>query len=137
MIKLSELNKFNHVDNSEHEANLLILLNKINVIRTKYGKPMTVTSGYRTMEDHLRIYREIAKNKGNQFNPSNVPMKSKHLSGQAVDIYDPKGELKKWIMNNLDLCEELGFYFEDFNHTPNWIHFQTVPPKSGKRFFIP
>lgn len=137
MISLSELNKFRTTDNSDHESNLLILLSKINQIRKAYGKAMTVTSGYRTKEDHIRIYKNIAKSKNLPFDLSRVPMASKHLSGQAVDILDQYGELKKWINNNLQFCIDLGFYFEDFNYTPTWVHWQLAPPKSGKRFFIP
>lgn len=137
MITMRELNKFNSTDNSDHESNLLVLLGKINQVRKAYGKPMTVTSGYRTKEDHLRIYRQIATRKGIKFDPSKVPMASRHLSGQAVDIYDPKGEFKQWIRMNIELFEELGLYLEDFNHTPTWVHIQITPPRSGKRFFIP
>jgi hypothetical protein len=42
------------------QANLQELLVKINKVRTYWAKAMTVTSGLRTMGDHLRIY----KNKG-------------------------------------------------------------------------
>ncbi len=116
----------------EIQANLLKLLEIMNKIRVAYAKPMIVTSGLRSMADHLRIYRE----KGIT-DTSRIPMKSRHLLGLAVDIYDPKGELKKWIMENLKLMEELGVYLEDFSATPTWVHFQIVPTASGKRFFKP
>lgn len=116
----------------EFENNLLELLIKINKVRDAYGRPMTVTSGFRSMEDHLRIYRE----KGIT-DKSKIPMKSKHLFCQAVDIYDPKGELKKWVKDNLKLIEEIGLWMEDFDSTPNWVHFQILPPASNARFFKP
>lgn len=116
----------------DHQKNLAILLERINVIRKEYAKPMYVSSGYRSLEDHLRIYRE----KGIT-NQSKIPMKSKHLSGQAVDIADGDGALKKWVLNNVKLMEDVGFWFEDFGVTTTWVHFQIVSPGSGKRFFMP
>jgi uncharacterized protein YcbK (DUF882 family) len=116
----------------EIQDNLIILLDKINKIRDKYGNPMTITSGFRSEQDHLRIY----KNKGIT-DKSKVPMKSKHLYGQAVDIYDPDKKLQAWCKNNIHVLEEIGLWMEDFDHTPNWCHFQAVPPKSGNRFFKP
>lgn len=115
-----------------HQENLAILLDRINQVRVAYGKPMTVTSGYRSLSDHLRIYAE----KGIT-DQSKIPMKSKHLSGQAVDIYDPDGALKNWAMLHMDLMEKVEFWFEDFTVTTTWVHFQVVPPGSGKRVFMP
>jgi hypothetical protein len=123
MISAEELNPHGYETTDEIQANLADLLIKINKIRLAYGKPMTVTSGLRSTADQTRI------------NPS-AP-KSKHLSGQAIDIYDPSGEIKVWIKDNEKFIEEIGFWFEDFSSTPTWVHFQTVAPKSGKRFFIP
>lgn len=114
------------------KANLLKLLEKLTRVRLAYGKPMTVTSGLRTMEDHLRIYKE----KGIT-DKSKIPMKSNHLYGIAADISDPKGEFKKWIKENMKLMEELGLYFEDFDSTPTWVHIQFKAPASGNRFFKP
>lgn len=116
----------------DHQDNLAILLEKINKIREAWAHPMTVTSGYRSMEDHLRIYRE----KGIT-DQSKIPMKSKHLSGAAVDISDPDKKLQQWCKDNEDKLEEIGLWMEDFSATPNWCHFQIVPPASGKRWFIP
>lgn len=114
------------------QDNLNKLLEKVNKLRAAYGKPLTVSSGLRTMEDHLRIYKE----KGIT-DKSKIPMKSKHLSGESVDFADPKQELQKWIKANLKLMEEIGLWFEDFSATKNWVHVQIVPPKSGNRFFLP
>lgn len=120
----------------ELQENLKILVEKINKIRNAYGKPMIVTSGLRTMEDHLRIY----KNKGIT-DTSKIPMKSKHLYCQAVDISDPNQELQGWCKNNVALLEEVGLWLESFDATHNWVHFQIVPYgswKEGKsRWFNP
>jgi hypothetical protein len=119
MITLKELNPKNYETTAEVAANLDDLLVRVNKVRKGYGKPMRVSSGLRSQADQQRI------------NPK-AP-KSKHLTGQAVDIADPKGELKAYIKANPP--DDL--WFEDFDHTPGWVHMQSVPPKSGKRFFIP
>lgn len=99
------------------------LKNKLNALEKIYDDKFVVTSGYRSEQDQKRI------------NPKN--MKSNHLLGQAADIADVTGKLKHWILSNVVELEKLDLYCEDFAHTPTWVHFQTVPPKSGKRFFIP
>ena len=92
---------------------------------------MTVTSGLRTMEDHLRIYAA----KGIT-DTSKIPMKSKHLYGQAVDISDPDLELTAWSKeNNSQRLIDAGLWCEEGNS--NWTHFQILPPKSGNRWFLP
>jgi uncharacterized protein YcbK (DUF882 family) len=113
------------------QNNINDLLVKINKVRTAYAKPMTVTSGLRTVKHHLEIYA----NKG--IYPPKVPMKSNHLSGRACDISDGNKALKKWCLENIKLLEEIGLYMEAFEATPTWVHFQTNPPKSGNRFFKP
>lgn len=116
----------------EIQENLNILLERINKIRELWGHPLTVTSGFRSMEDHLRIYRE----KGIT-DHSKIPMKSKHLSGEAVDIFDPDKKLQEWTLANVDKLEEIGLWCEDFSATKNWVHYQISASKSGKRFFMP
>jgi uncharacterized protein YcbK (DUF882 family) len=122
---------------SDIQDNLMELLEKVNKLRAAYGKPMIVTSGLRTMADHLRIYKQKAKREGKAFDQSKVPMKSRHLFGQAIDVSDPKKELQKWCLANVKKLEEIGLWCEDFAYTPNWLHVQIVQPKSGNRFFIP
>lgn len=133
-ISMDELLKGTKLESlpKEHQDNLKILLEKVNKIRTAYNKPMTITSGYRSMDDHLRIYKE----KGIT-DKSKIPMQSRHLYGLACDISDPKQELQKWIKSNIKLLEDVGLWCEDFSATKNWVHFQIVPPKSGSRFFLP
>jgi hypothetical protein len=132
MIKLTELCKDYNSQPLEIRENLTELCESLNIVREFYAKPMRVTSGLRTMEDHLRIYKQ----KGIT-DKSRIPMKSQHLKGLAADISDPKGELQAWCLDHEDVLEEANLYCEDFAYTKNWVHFQTIPPKSGKRFFIP
>lgn len=134
MITFNELIKGNFINDIpiEHQHNLEILLKRVNMVRAAYGKPMMVTSGYRSLQDHIRIYSM----KGIT-DRSKIPMKSKHLYGQAVDFSDPKGELQAWCKANEALLVQAGLWMEDFSATPNWIHFQILPPASGKRWFLP
>jgi len=117
----------------EHKNNLERLLSVMNELRAAYGQPMIITSGYRTLEHHLEIY----KAKGIT-DKSHIPMASNHLKGLACDVEAPyNGTLKKFILDNLDLCEKLGLYFESLDVCPTWLHCQIVAPRSGKRFFNP
>lgn len=134
MITLKELLKgkdFNSLP-KEHQDNLMTLMERLSRVRVSWGKPMIVTSGYRSLDEHLAIY-----NRKGITDQKRIPMKSRHLIGAAVDISDPKRELQVWCQNNVSLLEEIGLWMEDFRYTSNWVHFQIVPPASGKRFFIP
>jgi uncharacterized protein YcbK (DUF882 family) len=118
---------------ADHLANLKTLHEKINTLREKFGKPLSVSNAYRSKAHHLAIY----KKKGIT-DEKKIPMKSHHLYGEAVDLAGPNVKaFKKWLLENEELLEEQGLYFEDFKYTKNWVHIQIVAPKSGKRFFIP
>ena len=136
MIKMKELCKLDlQALPKEHIENVTKLFDKINDFRNAYGKPLLVTSGYRTMADHLNIY----KHKGIT-DQSKIPMKSNHLNGLAADVIPIEDDIKHlhdWVLNNIKLCEELGLYFEDFSATNGWLHIQIVAPKSGNMFFKP
>jgi len=68
---------------------------------------------------------------------SGAAVRSKHMSCEAVDLSDPKGELGDWCMHNGDILTEVGLWLENPSATPTWCHVQTVPPKSGRRVFYP
>ncbi len=136
MITLKELIKnydFTKLD-KETQDNLTELLIRVNAIRTAWGRPMTVTSGYRSKEDHIRIYKDIAAKKGVKFDISKVPMGSQHLRGAACDIFDPDLKLTEYLKAHPDLMKDVDLYCEDKNK--NWVHFQIFPPLSGKRWFL-
>ncbi len=120
-----------------HQHNLEELLLRINKFRLVYGKPMSVTSGYRTMQDHIRIYSKInAERVKNNLPEIKVPTKSSHLTGCAVDIYSPTSELMDFCKSNIELLEQIGLWIEDDISQPR-VHFQINPPLSGNRFFKP
>lgn len=118
------------------QHNLEELLTKMNKIRTAYNKPMQITSGLRSKNDHIRIYSELAAKRGVDFDIKKVPMGSAHLTGCACDILDKDGSLMEWCKNNEKLLEEVGLWCEEKDDQPR-VHFQIYPPKSGKRFFKP
>lgn len=103
----------------ELEKNLLELLIRINTIRAAWGKPMTVTSGYRPGH-----FNTLAKG----------AVRSKHMTCQAVDIADPKHELTNWIMQENRL-ENFNVWIEHPDDAPSWLHCQIVAPPSGLRVF--
>ena len=124
----------------EIQACLKEVLEKVNKVLAKCPiQNWIVTSGLRTMEDHLRIYREKAAKAGIPFDESKVPKKSKHLFGQAVDIYDPGLKITAWLKANPQVLEEANLYCEEGNS--NWVHYQIRPFGSykpgGTRWFIP
>jgi hypothetical protein len=110
----------------ETQVNLQLLLIKINIVRKAYGKPLKVNDGYRRPQD----------------TPANGASKSKHLIGAAVDIDDnDAGDFWNWCKDNLEIIWEAGLWIEDPRYTHGksgtWMHFQSVPPASGKFIFIP
>lgn len=120
---LKELNPHNYPLSETIENNLNELIVRLSEIRQAYGKPMVVTSALRSQADQMRI------------NPK-AP-KSHHVTGEAADIEDKDGALAKFVMANVEILKDIGLWCEDLNYTKGWVHFQIVPPKSGKRFFIP
>lgn len=100
--------------------NLQDLLCKINRVRDKYGKPMIVTSGYRT------VAHELSRGRSG---------KSDHCKCKAIDIYDPDKSLARWCHENEEFLSSIPLWIEHTDYTSNWVHFTTTP--KSKLFFIP
>lgn len=67
---------------------------------------------------------------------------SKHLTAQAIDMDDNEaGDFWNWLKDNLYLLKSIGLWIEHpcwtHNEGGTWIHFQSVPPKSGRRIYVP
>lgn len=107
----------------EVQKNIADLLIKINIIRQAWGNPMIVTSGWRP--------KEI-----NEHTPG-AAKNSKHILGLAVDIADKDGSLYRWLLNNVNILERAELWVETKTCCPTWVHFQSTPPLSGRRFFDP
>jgi uncharacterized protein YcbK (DUF882 family) len=117
---------------------LLLLLEKLNQLEAAMGRKLVVTNGYRTWPEHKAIYQKINDARLVAKKPElPIPLHSKHLSGDAADLYDPDQTLKTWAGQNVPLLERIGFWCEAFHTTPNWLHVQQEPPLSGQRFFNP
>jgi len=108
------------------QKNIESVLEKINIVRNKYGKPMKVNDGLRILAGYT----------GSGSKTSN------HFKGAAIDIDDnDAGDFAKWCIANLAYLAGVGLFMEDFRWTngqgKSWIHFQIFPPRSGKRVFVP
>ena len=101
--------------------NLEDLIRKVNALG--YQPPMLASSCLRSLKDQERI------------NPN--AMGSSHLYGCAVDIADPKGELKKWLETRVATLMNCGLWMENPEKTNGWVHLQSYAPKSMNRIFNP
>ena len=74
------------------------------------------------------------------FRPQSCPIgapHSAHKEALAVDLYDPRGSIDEWCLDNQDKLEQCGIYIENPNKTIGWSHWSTRRPFSGKRVFNP
>ncbi len=94
------------------EKKLARLLKALNIVRTAYGKPMNVTSGYRP---------------GKYNKAAGGATKSAHLTLEACDFADSTGALAKWCLENLGVLEKAGLWMESPARTKGWVHLQTRP----------
>lgn len=65
--------------------------------------------------------------------------KSKHMTGEAVDLYDPEGDIDNFLISGQGqrVLASLGLYIEHPSATKSWSHIQIVPPRSHSRVFYP
>ncbi len=74
------------------------------------------------------------------FRPQDCPQgapDSSHKEGQAVDRFDPHGEIDVWLMAHQEVLEEFGIYIEHPSATTGWSHWSIRAPRSGKHVFYP
>lgn len=107
----------------EMEMNLTKLLACLNKLRTIYGKPMEVSSGYRPPQINNQV--------------QGAAKRSNHMKCLACDFKDPDGSLAKWCLLNLKVLEDCSLWMEAPSFTVGWVHLQAVPPRSGNRIFKP
>ena len=108
----------------EIEGNASELLDRVNALLVDFGEERAITSGWRPPEVN-------AATKG-------AAPKSKHMTGHAVDLADPEGDLDEWCAeDNGERLRNYGLWMESPACTKSWTHLQSIPPKSGKRVFFP
>ena len=133
MKDISELNPHGYETSEVIDRHLRMTFERVMELQGAYleehpDEPgFQINSGLRSDEHQQRL---IAAGKTNAVH-------SKHLAGLAVDINDPEGKIGKWALENAGVLARIGLWAEHPKHTKNWLHVQSSPPKSGKRFFIP
>ena len=105
----------------EFKENMKALLSKLDIVRFEWGKPLTISSGYRPGR-----FNQVAGGAKN----------SAHLSCEAVDVVDATGDLADFLSNE-ERLKIYGLYLENPARTPGWCHLQTRATKSGNRIFNP
>ena len=106
----------------EIRANAEIICGRANQLIAAFGEDRGLRSGW----------RPAAVN-----HAAGGAMRSKHMLGQAIDVEDDDGLLDAFCKQNVGLLEQLGLWLEAPEYTELWTHIQCVPPRSGRRFFIP
>jgi hypothetical protein len=129
----------------ENLDKLVEVVNKLGtMVPDNLKGPRKCNSGYRSSADQFRIYKDRAKKKQAPFTDgvyveSKVP-RTAHMTGEAIDINDPNGDLDNWLMDTAEgkqAVKELDLYIEHKDYTAGWCHVQIRKTKSGNRYFIP
>lgn len=107
----------------EIEGNALELVTRVNFLLERFDAHRRIISGWRPPSVNAKM--------------TNASRHSKHMTGQAIDLDDPDGELDQWCMDNLPELERFQLWLEHPATTKNWCHLQSVPPKSNRRVFYP
>lgn len=105
------------------QANAAILLTRVNALLASLGAKPGVNSGWRSAAYNATV-------------PNAAP-RSKHITGQAIDLADPEGELDEYLLAHQDVLAAHELWLEHPAATKGWCHLQSVPPRSGNRVFFP
>lgn len=107
--------------------NALDLLTKVNAllfdIPLQEAVHPRINSGWRTVEHNAKV--------------PGAAKKSKHITGQAIDLEDIEGALDEYLLARPARLVEHGLFMEHPLSTKGWCHLQSAPPGSGNRIFIP
>jgi len=112
-----------HELNAALRANATLMVERANALLMRAAFAGVVNSGWRPQAVNAVV--------------PNASPRSKHLSCEAIDLDDAAGALDAWCMRNLAVLEEIGLWLEHPDATPGWCHVQVVPPRSGRRVFMP
>lgn len=118
----------------EHNAEIMLeLANKLVMLARSGGVVFDLHPTHKTLVSSGWRPPEV-----NAGTPNAAP-RSKHMTGQAIDLYDPDGDLDDWLMtvDGQRVMSDLGLWHEHPSATKGWAHLQSVPPRSGRRTFYP
>ena len=104
-------------------TNAAVVVERVNQFLRQAACPGVVNSGWRPHTINASV--------------PNASPRSKHLSCEAIDLDDPNDALDAWCLENLPVLERIGLWLEHPDATPGWCHLQIVPPRSGRRVFMP
>lgn len=109
----------------EIEHNVEIMIRLANALMVRFGQGRHVNSGWRPPSLNVAT--------------PGAAVRSKHMTGQAIDLADPEGDLDDWLMSDYGQAQlvDIGLWMEHPSATKGWSHVQSVPPRSGKRTFFP
>lgn len=119
----------------EIRDNVAELLGRVNLLLTwAYAEGVRPALDARTGTHVASGWRPKAINDATR----NAADHSKHLTGQAIDLRDNgTRDLAIWCLKNEESMAEIGLWMERPQWTPTWVHLQTVPPGSRRRYYIP
>lgn len=123
-------------------ANAATLLEKVNALLERAEQDRVVPGIDQVSQNHVASgYRHAGANAST----ANAAVASKHLTCHGIDLQDIIGTraLAVWCIQNLEQLEECGLWMEDprwtggRTNTDPWVHLQDVPPRSGRRVYVP
>lgn len=120
--------RMTHIEppSDEVKANADILIDKVNQLLAECPadvQPDGMNSGWRPASYNAKV--------------PGAAVKSKHITGQAVDLGDPDGALDDYLLHRQGLLSKYGLHMEHPLATKGWCHLQSVPPRSGNYVFFP
>lgn len=70
---------------------------------------------------------------------TNAAPRSKHMTAQACDLYDPEGLIDDYLASEAGqrVLVAQRLFMEHPSATKGWCHVQTEAPRSGRRIFYP
>ncbi len=107
---------------SEVRINAADLAERVSRLLDFLSRSAVVSSGFRTRTSNKEV--------------GGAPS-SAHLTGQAVDLEDKTGSLKRAILHDAGLLGRFDLYMEHPDSTPTWCHLQSRKTASGSRIFRP
>lgn len=107
---------------SQVRTNAADLAERVSRLLDHLGVSPSISSGFRTSKANTK---------------AGGSPHSAHLTGQAVDLDDPRGSLCHALTSNPDLLVQFDLYMENPFYTKTWTHLQSRPIASGRRIFTP